>query len=100
MHFLDAGGPPGVGVWTLVDGEGGGEGGGLAQLDPRFRRLVVVLNATPAEVLHPWGPGVRPDAGLRLHPVLRGVPTRCPPMNSYVPWLSPLCPPMNSGVTH
>ena len=71
MHFLDAGGPPGVVVWTLVDGEGGGEGGGLAQLDPRFRRLVVVLNATPAEVLHPWGPGVRPDAGLRLHPVLR-----------------------------
>jgi len=36
----------------------------------------------------------------RLHPVLRGVPTRCPPMNSYVPWLSPLCPPMNSGVKH
>ena len=40
------------------------------------------------------------DYYTRLHPVLRGVPTRCPPMNSYVPWLSPLCPPMNSGVKH
>ena len=59
--------------------------------------------------LHPKGCSATPTPGLhayyyyyytRLRPVLRGVPTRCPPMNSYVPWLSPLCPPMNSGVKH
>ena len=69
MHFLDSDAPPGVVIWTLVDGDEAE--GDLPQLDPVFRRLVVALNATPGEVLHPWGPGVRPDAGLRLHPELR-----------------------------